>query len=41
MKFNLNCILQAVEDDPKYWEVVSSALAIGWLDIVVCIASQL
>ena len=28
---------QAVEDHPKYWEAISSALAIGWLDIVVCI----
>uniref|UniRef100_A0A2P2KFQ3 Nuclear pore complex protein Nup85 n=2 Tax=Rhizophora mucronata TaxID=61149 RepID=A0A2P2KFQ3_RHIMU len=27
--------LQAVEDDPKYWEVISSALAVGWLEIVV------
>lgn len=27
--------MQVVEDDPKYWEVMSSALAIGWLDIVV------
>ncbi|KAE8693632.1 Nuclear pore complex protein NUP85 [Hibiscus syriacus] len=27
--------LQVVEDDPKYWEVISSALAVGWLDIVV------
>ncbi|KAK6236807.1 hypothetical protein QUC31_020607 [Theobroma cacao] len=27
--------LQVVEDDPKYWEVMSSALAVGWLDIVV------
>ncbi|KAG6739409.1 hypothetical protein POTOM_057005 [Populus tomentosa] len=27
--------LQFVEDDPKYWEVISSALAVGWLEIVV------
>ncbi|GFQ07002.1 nuclear pore complex protein nup85 [Phtheirospermum japonicum] len=27
--------IQAVENDPKYWEVLSSALAVGWLDVVV------
>ncbi|KAL5697606.1 Nucleoporin nup85 [Ranunculus cassubicifolius] len=27
--------LQAIEDNPKYWEGLSSALAIGWLEIVV------
>lgn len=27
--------MQVIEDDPKYWEVISSALAVGWLDIVV------
>ncbi|CAI9093545.1 OLC1v1029059C1 [Oldenlandia corymbosa var. corymbosa] len=27
--------LQAVEDHPKYWEAISSALAIGWLEVVV------
>ncbi|KAM7266390.1 hypothetical protein ACFE04_004287 [Oxalis oulophora] len=27
--------LQVIEDDPEYWEVMSSALAVGWLDIVV------
>ncbi|XP_058114691.1 nuclear pore complex protein NUP85 isoform X2 [Magnolia sinica] len=27
--------LQIVEDDPEYWEGMSSALAVGWLDIVV------
>ncbi|KAL4604523.1 hypothetical protein ACB092_10G198800 [Castanea dentata] len=27
--------LQVIEDNPKYWEVISSALAVGWLDIVV------
>ncbi|XP_052211367.1 nuclear pore complex protein NUP85 [Diospyros lotus] len=27
--------LQAMEDDPKYWEAISSALAVGWLDIAV------
>jgi len=27
--------MQVIEDNPKYWEVISSALAVGWLDIVV------
>ncbi|KAJ4958812.1 hypothetical protein NE237_025923 [Protea cynaroides] len=27
--------LQATEDNPKYWEGISSALAVGWLEIVV------
>lgn len=27
--------MQVIEDEPKYWEVMSSALAVGWLDIVV------
>lgn len=27
--------LQAIEDDPRYWEALSSALASGWLDVVV------
>ncbi|XP_073147323.1 nuclear pore complex protein NUP85-like [Henckelia pumila] len=27
--------IQAVENDPEYWEAMSSALAVGWLDIVV------
>ncbi|KAK6912748.1 Nucleoporin Nup85-like [Dillenia turbinata] len=27
--------IQVVEDSPKYWEVISSALAVGWLEIVV------
>ncbi|KMZ71921.1 Nuclear pore complex protein Nup85 [Zostera marina] len=27
--------LQIVEDDPEYWEGISSALAVGWFDIVV------
>ncbi|GER32524.1 nuclear pore complex protein Nup85 [Striga asiatica] len=27
--------IQAVENDPEYWEVLSSALAVGWLDVVV------
>lgn len=27
--------LQVLEDDPKYWEGMSSALAVGWLEIVV------
>ncbi|XP_042483468.1 nuclear pore complex protein NUP85 [Macadamia integrifolia] len=26
---------QATEDNPKYWEGISSALAVGWLEIVV------
>ncbi|PON67820.1 Nucleoporin [Parasponia andersonii] len=27
--------LQVIEDDPRYWEVMSSALAVGWLELVV------
>ncbi|CAN6540022.1 unnamed protein product [Malus baccata var. baccata] len=27
--------LQVIEDDPKYWEVLSSALSVGWIEIVV------
>ncbi|XP_048331096.2 nuclear pore complex protein NUP85 isoform X2 [Ziziphus jujuba] len=27
--------LQVIEDDPKYWEAISSALAVGWLEVVV------
>ncbi|GAV72758.1 Nucleopor_Nup85 domain-containing protein [Cephalotus follicularis] len=27
--------LQVIEDNPRYWEVLSSALAVGWLEIVV------
>ncbi|OWM82857.1 hypothetical protein CDL15_Pgr029218 [Punica granatum] len=27
--------LQVIEDDPRYWEVIASALAVGWLEIVV------
>ncbi|XP_075522487.1 nuclear pore complex protein NUP85 [Primulina tabacum] len=27
--------IQAVENDPEYWEAISSALAVGWLDVVV------
>ncbi|XP_050897355.1 nuclear pore complex protein NUP85-like [Lathyrus oleraceus] len=27
--------IQVIEDDPRYWEVMSSALSVGWLDIVV------
>lgn len=30
-----NSFMQVVEDDPKYWEVISSALAVGWLEVVV------
>lgn len=32
----LDCFLQVIEDDPIYWEVILSALAVGWLEIVVC-----
>ncbi|RYR03656.1 hypothetical protein Ahy_B06g082768 [Arachis hypogaea] len=28
-------ILLVLEDDPRYWEVMSSALSVGWLDIVL------
>ncbi|CAL0323091.1 unnamed protein product [Lupinus luteus] len=27
--------IQVIEDDPRYWEAMSSALSVGWLDIVV------
>ncbi|XLS93849.1 hypothetical protein HN51_069857 [Arachis hypogaea] len=27
--------VKVLEDDPRYWEVMSSALSVGWLDIVV------
>nr|XP_043613650.1 nuclear pore complex protein NUP85 [Erigeron canadensis] len=27
--------IQAVENEPAYWQAISSALAVGWLDIVV------
>ncbi|KAG8381852.1 hypothetical protein BUALT_Bualt05G0015800 [Buddleja alternifolia] len=27
--------IQAVENDPEYWEAMSAALAVGWLDVVV------
>lgn len=27
--------IQAVENHPEYWEIMSSALAVGWLDVVV------
>lgn len=27
--------MQVIEDDPRYWEAMSSALSVGWLDIVV------
>ncbi|KAF7830112.1 nuclear pore complex protein NUP85 [Senna tora] len=27
--------IQVIEDDSRYWEVISSALAVGWLDVVV------
>ncbi|CAM8967482.1 unnamed protein product [Rhodiola kirilowii] len=27
--------LQSVEDDPRYWQAISSALALGWLDTAV------
>lgn len=28
-------VLQVIEDNCKYWEVLSSTLAVGWLDISV------
>ncbi|XP_030448414.1 nuclear pore complex protein NUP85 isoform X1 [Syzygium oleosum] len=27
--------IQVIEDNPRYWEVIGSALAVGWLEIVV------
>lgn len=27
--------IQVIEDNPTYWEVIGSALAVGWLEIVV------
>ncbi|TKY58298.1 Nuclear pore complex protein NUP85 [Spatholobus suberectus] len=27
--------IEVIEDDPNYWELLSSALSVGWLDIVV------
>ncbi|KAF8033969.1 hypothetical protein BT93_C0296 [Corymbia citriodora subsp. variegata] len=27
--------MQVIEDNPRYWEVIGSALAVGWLEIVV------
>ncbi|KAL3844178.1 hypothetical protein ACJIZ3_001581 [Penstemon smallii] len=27
--------IQSVENDPEYWQAMSSALAVGWLDVVV------
>lgn len=27
--------LQPIEDDVKYWDAISSALAVGWLDVAV------
>nr|GMD45285.1 nuclear pore complex protein NUP85 [Ipomoea batatas] len=32
---------RTIENDPKYWEVLSSALAVGWLDIVVSMTAKL
>lgn len=29
--------VQVIEDNPRYWEVIGSALAVGWLEIVVSI----
>ncbi|KAK7384976.1 hypothetical protein VNO78_30680 [Psophocarpus tetragonolobus] len=26
--------IQVIEDDPRYWDLLSSALSVGWLDIV-------
>ncbi|XLR61754.1 hypothetical protein S83_012426, partial [Arachis hypogaea] len=31
----LHPIFSVLEDDPRYWQVMSSALSVGWLDIVV------
>lgn len=33
--FQFICSLQVVEEDPNYWDALSSALAIGWLETVV------
>lgn len=30
--------MQVIEDDPRYWEAISSALAIGWLELVVSVS---
>lgn len=27
--------MQVIEEDPRYWDLLSSALSVGWLDIVV------
>lgn len=27
--------VQVIEDDPEYWEGISSALSVGWLEVVV------
>ncbi|KAL9331077.1 hypothetical protein ACSQ67_000687 [Phaseolus vulgaris] len=27
--------IQVIENDPRYWDLLSSALSVGWLDIVV------
>ncbi|XP_029125916.1 nuclear pore complex protein NUP85 isoform X2 [Cajanus cajan] len=27
--------IQVIEDDPRYWDLLSSALSVGWLDVVV------
>lgn len=35
--FQLICSLQVVEEDPNYWDAMSSALAVGWLETVVSI----
>ena len=31
----VSVLAQVVENDPEYWEGISQALAVGWLDIVV------
>ena len=34
--FSFLVMSQVIEEDAKYWEAISSALAVGWLDIAVC-----
>ncbi|KAG4943993.1 hypothetical protein JHK85_048639 [Glycine max] len=29
------CAVQVIEEDPRYWDLLSSALSVGWLDIVL------
>lgn len=35
--FQFICAFQVVEEDPNYWDAMSSALAVGWLETVVSI----